>query len=191
MTNVIDDNLTKQIKAWQEKHLYPLLPLLTNTKSIPNVIFLRGISGSGKSTLSSSLSCLLGSEMVISLSADNYFTINGIYKFEINKASEAHKECVNSLELALQSPNIRYIIMDNTHTRLWHLHDAENLAKKYGANIYYIDIVVPDMPHFLLCLKRQCHNVPEGVLLDQWVNWEENPKSICIPMFISEKEVCI
>jgi predicted kinase len=183
--------MTKQIKAWQEKHLYPLLPLLTNTKSITNVIFLRGISGSGKSTLSNCLSHLLDSEKVISLSADNYFTINGVYKFKINKISEAHKECVKSLELALQSTNIRYIIMDNTHTRLWHLHDAENLAKNYGATIYYIDIVVPDKPHFLLCLKRQCHNVPEGVLLDQWVNWEEIPNSIRIPMFISEEEMQI
>jgi hypothetical protein len=33
-------------------------------------------------------------------------------------------------------------------------------------------------------LKRQCHNVPENVLLEQWSKWEEHPKSIHIPMFI-------
>lgn len=185
---IIDDNFKNQIKIWQEKYLYPLLPYLTNKKTVPHVIFLRGISGSGKSTVSTYLSCLLGSEKVVSFSADNYFIVDGVYKFELNKASEAHNDCVKSMELALQSPNIRYIIMDNTHTRLWHLHNAENIANKYGANIYYIDIIVPDKTHFLICLKRQCHNVPEDVLLEQWVNWEDNSKSMRIPMFVSNEE---
>jgi predicted kinase len=58
------------------------------------------------------------------------------------------------------------------------------MANKYNAGTYYIDITVPDKVHFTLCLKRQCHNVPEEVLLEQWTNWEEHPKSMCIPMCI-------
>jgi len=175
------------IKTWQEIHLYPLIEILKNTRIVSNVIFLRGISGSGKTTIRKFLYSLLGSENVVSFSADDYFTIDGIYKFNINKISEAHMECVKSLETALQS-SVPYIIMDNTHTKLWHLYNAENTANKYHANLYYIDIVVPDKAHFALCLKRQVHNVPEEVLLEQWVNWEEHPKSIHIPMFVSDKE---
>lgn len=171
-------------KSWEETYVYPILEQLKNTRALRNVIFLRGISGSGKSTLRSLLCSLLGSERTDSFSADDYFTRDGLYKFDINKISEAHMECVKSMEIALQNPNIQYIILDNTHTRLWHLSNAENMANKYNAETYYIDITVPDKTHFDLCLKRQCHNVPEEVLLEQWTNWEEHPKSMCIPMCI-------
>jgi len=179
------------IDKWHEMYLHPLLPSLKNTKTAKNIIFLRGISGSGKTTLSKSLSYLLGSETVVSFSADNYFTIDGVYKFDFKKAPQAHEDCVTSMELALRSSNYRYIIMDNTHTQLWHLNKAENIASKYDTTLFYIDIVVPDEAHFLLCLKRQCHNVPEDVLLYQWQNWESNPKSVLIPMFVSEEETAI
>jgi predicted kinase len=173
-------------KPWEKKYVYPLLESLKNTRSVASVIFLRGISGSGKTTLRNLLCSLLGSENAVCFSADDYFTKNGVYTFDINKISEAHAEYIKSMELALQSPNIRYIIIDNTHTRLWHLCNAENMAKKYNAETYYIDITVSDKAHFELCLKRQCHNVPDNVLLEQWVNWEEHPKSMRIPMFVSD-----
>jgi len=188
---VMSDILSKQVNKWQEKYLYPLLQSLKNTTSFKNVIFLRGISGSGKTTMSNAISHLLGSEMVVSFSADNYFTVDGVYKFDILKISEAHKHCVNSMEIALQSPTIRYIIMDNTHTQLWHLSHAENVANQYDAKLHYLDINVPDKAHFLLCLKRQRHNVSEDVLLYQWNNWEDNPKSERIPMFVSHEEESI
>jgi tRNA uridine 5-carbamoylmethylation protein Kti12 len=191
MSNIVEYNLNKQVHTWQKNHLYPLIPPLINNNKLKTVIFLRGISGTGKTTISNALSQLLGSENVVSYSADNYFTINGVYNFDIKRAPDAHKYCVNSMEIALQSPTIRYIIMDNTHTQLWHLYNAENIANKYCANLYYIDITVPDKAHFLLCLKRQRHNVPEDVLLYQWNNWEDHPKSKNIPMFVSDEEMSI
>jgi predicted kinase len=177
------DILSHQITTWEKDNLHPLLPILRNTHRIPHVIFLRGISGSGKTTLCNSLSHLLGIENVVSISADNYFIKNGIYKFQMSEISEAHRSCIISMEKALESSEFPYIIMDNTHTRLWHLTKAEEIAEKYGAKIFYLDIIVPDHADFLVCLKRQCHNVPEEVLLEQWVNWEKNPKSMLIPMF--------
>lgn len=177
------------INTWQEKYLHPLTLSLRNTKSLKNVIFLRGISGSGKTTISNALCHLLGYEQTVSFSADNYFIIDGIYTFDISKISEAHKNCVNSMEIALQTPTIRYIIMDNTHTQLWHLYNSENVASQYGANLYYLDIDVPDKGHFNLCINRQRHNVPKEILLEQWLNWEENSKSEHIPMFVSDEEL--
>lgn len=191
MSDILTDNMRKQVNTWQEKYLYPIITSLRNTNTLKNVIFLRGISGSGKTSISNTLSQLLGSEKVVSFSADNYFTIDGVYKFDINKVSDAHKDCVNSMEIALQSSAFRYIIMDNTHTQLWHLSNAEAIAKQYGANLYYLDINVPDKEHFLLCLKRQRHNVPEDILLYQWVNWEDNPNSKNIQMFVSDEEMYI
>lgn len=181
------DPITRQI--WQERYVYPLIPSLINTKNLKTVIFLRGISGSGKTNVSNILSQILGSEKVASFSADNYFTIDGVYEFDIKRISDAHRECVKSMEVALQSDTIRYIIMDNTHTQLWHLYNAETVANQYKAHLYYLEINVPDKAHFLLCLKRQRHNVPEEVLLYQWKSWEENPKSTIIPMYVSDEEM--
>ena len=183
------DTVTKQINTWREKYLYPLIPHLLTTKESKNVIFLRGISGSGKTTVSNALSKLLGSEIVVSLSEDNYFMVDGVYKFKSQNVTEAHKNCVHSMELALQSSAIHYIIMDNTHTQLWQLSNAETVAKEYDANLYYIDINVPDRAHFKVCLKRQRHNVSEAALLEQWTNWEENPKSKHIRIFVLDEEL--
>ena len=170
---------------WEEKYLHPLLPNLINTKTTPSLIFLRGISGSGKSTVSKFLRDALGPSNTVICSADNYFIKDSVYKFDITKVSEAHKDCLESMEAALQTPEIRYIIVDNTHTRLWHLQAAERTVQKYGAHIHYIDINVPDLAHLLVCLVRQQHNVSKETLLEQWTNWEIHPKSISIPMQIS------
>jgi len=169
------------MQTWTQQYLQPLLPQLTTT---PCVIFLRGISGSGKSTVSKFLTEALGPSKTIICSADNYFMKDGIYKFDITKVSEAHAYSIKCMEAALKSPEIRYIIMDNTHTRLWHLQAAERMAQKYGSQIHYIDIIVPDAAHLEMCLDRQRHDVPRVALREQWANWEPNPSSICIPMFV-------
>ncbi len=175
-------------KGWEEKYLYSIRSILTNTNTSKTVIFLRGISGSGKSTIANSLSRLLGPENTTVCSADNYFIKDEIYRFETSKLSEAHEACAIAMKSALDSSNIRYIIVDNTHTRMWHLYNTETLAKESGAEIHYLNIVVPDKEHVSLCLKRQIHCVPDNILLDQWLNWEEIPNSINIPMFVSDDE---
>ena len=191
MTDIATDKIINQINIWRKNYLYPLIPHLLTSKTSKNVIFLRGISGSGKTTVANALSQLLGPEMVVSLSADNYFMIDGVYKFKSQNLTDAHKDCVNSMELALQSSAIHYIIMDNTYTKLWQLSNAETVAKQYDANLHYIDINVPDKSHFHVCLKRQHHNVSENILLEQWTNWEENPKSKHIRMFVSDEELLL
>jgi uridine kinase len=175
-------------KVWEEKYLYPILSILRNTNTSQTVIFLRGISGSGKSTIASSLSQLLGTKNTAVCSADNYFIEDGIYRFESSKLSEAHEACARALKSALAFSNIRYIIVDNTHTRMWHLYNTETLAKESGAEIHYLNIVVPDKEHVSLCLKRQIHCVPDHILVEQWLNWEDIPNSINIPMFVSDDE---
>lgn len=176
------------MKTWIETYLQPIYKLVQNDTTMPTVLFLRGISGSGKSTVSSLLTHALGADKTVICSADDYLMVDGVYKFDINKLSDAHKQCIKSMEAAYQTPNIRYIIMDNTHTRLWHLEAAEEVARKHGSKILYIDIVVPDEAHLALCLNRQRHNVSKTTILYQWANWEVTPKSLHIPMFVSEEE---
>ena len=176
------------MESWELMYLHPIYQLVQNKTSRPTVLFLRGISGSGKSTVSTLLTKAFGADKTVICSADDYLMEDGVYKFELSKLSDAHKQCIKSLEASLKSPNVRYIIMDNTHTRLWHLQAAEEIARKHGSKIHYIDIVVPDKTHLGLCLNRQRHNVSKATILAQWTNWEINPNSLHIPMFVSEEE---
>jgi len=176
------------MKMWIETYLHPIYKLVQNDTAKPTVLFLRGISGSGKSTVSSLLTSHFGADKTAICSADDYLMEDGVYKFDINKLSDAHKHCIKSMEAAYQTPHIRYIIMDNTHTRLWHLEAAEEVARSHGSKIHYLDIVVPDESHLALCLNRQRHNVSKSTILSQWAKWEVNPKSLRIPMFVSDEE---
>jgi predicted kinase len=175
---------------WEEKYLHPLIRSL-KMDGPPAVVLLRGISGSGKSTLSNRLITLLGSDKVSHCSADHYFIDeNGDYHFDASNLPKAHAACIACLENALLTPSIRVIIVDNTHTRLWHMSTAEELAVKYGARIFVVEIVVPDQAHFSLCYQRQKHYVEKAVLYDQWIGWEKYLKPcIRVPMFVSREEM--
>ena len=175
---------------WEEKYLHPLVRSL-KMDGPPSIVLLRGISGSGKSTLSNRLITLLGADKVSHCSADDYFIDeNGDYHFDASKLPKAHKACIACLENALLTPSIRVIIVDNTHTRLWHMSNAEELAVKYGARIFVVEIVVPDQAHFSLCYQRQRHNVEKAVLYEQWIGWEKYLKPcIRVPMFVSKEEM--
>lgn len=175
---------------WEETYLKPLIPSLKGTRENKTVIFLRGISGSGKSVLCNFLFKSLGGvEKVVCCSADNFFIKNGVYKFDSNKLPEAHEACINTMEQALQNTSIRFVIVDNTHTQLWHMSKGETIAKAHGASVLVIEIVVPDRTHFVLCQKRQQHSVPELVHLDQWLKWENHPAPFArIPMFVSDEK---
>lgn len=175
---------------WEQKYLEPLVQNLT-TKGPPSVILLRGISGSGKSILCNRLTALLGADKVSHCSADDYFTDeNGAYHFDPSKLPDAHAVCVAALEDALVDPSIRVILVDRTHTRLWHMSNAEQVAKKHGARVFVLEIVVPDNAHFSLCYQRQRHNVPKDVLYDQWMGWEKYlGPCVRVPMFVSRQEM--
>ena len=175
---------------WEEKYIYSLVRSLT-TDGPPAVVLLRGISGSGKSTLANGLITLLGTDKAVRYGADDYFMDeNGEYQFDASKLPEAHAACMASLQNALLTPSMRVIIVDNTHTRLWHMSNAEQLANKHGARIFVVEIVVPDQAHFSLCYERQRHDVQKAVLYDQWIGWEKYLKPcIRVPMFVSKEEM--
>jgi predicted kinase len=189
-TLVLKMDNSQSEKTWEEIYIKSIIPKLTCVDYFgQHVIFLRGISGSGKSTVCEVLARLLGQEKVVYCSADTYFTCGKLYLFEPDKLHKAHKACVDSMEMALLTPGVSYVIVDNTHTQLIHLSAAEAIAEKYRAKMFYLEIVVPDINHLLICLKRQCHRVPVNVLLDQWLKWETHlHTTFRIPMFISNEE---
>ena len=88
------------------------------------IFLLRGLPGSGKSTLAKSL----GGEQV---EADQYFVVNGEYKFDPTKIRTAHEWCKNQVSdwMFLE---IKKIVVSNTFTQEWEMEEYYKMASQHG-----------------------------------------------------------
>ena len=111
-----------------------------------------GIPGSGKSTfvqknLANSVKC----------SADDYFMIDGVYKFDPKKLGEAHDQCFKNAVKAMLAG--KDVVIDNTNLRIEHIQKyidaAVNLSCLTELHLNFI-ICEPE-----LALSRNTHGVPE------------------------------
>lgn len=98
-----------------------------------DLILLRGVSGSGKTTLAERLA--VGKEAVFA--ADDYFMVDGEYKFDGSKLKDAHANCQARTEAAMVN-NDGVIFVANTFTREWEMKAYYDLAEKYGYRVYSI-----------------------------------------------------
>lgn len=99
------------------------------------LILIRGIPGSGKSTFAKTL----GGPV---FEADQFFMVDGEYKFDVTKLKDAHKWCYNSVETVMKGwdsvlPANR-VIVSNTFTQEWEMKSYYDLANKYGYRVHSI-----------------------------------------------------
>ena len=138
------------------------------------LLIISGISGSGKSTLAETLikrathfdqsieDDFCGS---IICTADDYFMVDGEYKFDSSKLGEAHKACIQKCEDSMQV-ELELIIVANTTTDKKSAKPYLDMAKQYGYNTHWT-ITVPhhsgtnqhDVPHIVL--SRQASNLQD------------------------------
>jgi len=115
----------------------------------------RGISGSGKSTLAKTLA---PKENIFS--TDDFFMVDGEYRFDPKKLGEYHKKNQQRVEEALKK-GISPIVVDNTNTQGWEIKPYVELADKYG---YGVELKEPNTPWKFdskELSKRNTHGVPE------------------------------
>ncbi len=123
-----------------------------------NLILVRGIPGSGKSTLSDEF-IKIGYRK---LEADQFFIVDGVYKFDPSKIRQAHEFCQkNALEAMKRGENI---CISNTFTRLSEMHFYLLHAKEYNYNVYIVKATGnhPDV-----------HNVPAETKAKMLARWEK------------------
>lgn len=127
---------------------------------------MRGVPGSGKSTLARSL--IKGSYGVIH-STDDFFVLNGEYRFNQNKLREYHDR---NYEAFYRSVNdgIPVVICDNTNAQRWHF---ERYVKAAYRAEYIVAFVVMPHPKAEVAAQRTIHKVPANVIqrmIDRWEN---------------------
>ena len=101
-----------------------------------SLILVRGIPGSGKTTFAEMLAKSLHAQV---FSADDYFLVDGQYKFNATKLGEAHTLCVQNTEDAMwgQEP---IIFVANTFTTPREMKVYFDIAAKYGYDVFSIII---------------------------------------------------
>ena len=120
------------------------------------LILMRGVSGSGKSTLAEKI-CAEQSSAVI-VSTDDYFIVEGQYRFDPKKLGEYHAANVNRTETFMVE-KCPCIIIDNTNCRAWEMKPYVELANAHG---YTVQIVEPEPVSFDELMARQAQRADQN-----------------------------
>jgi len=114
------------------------------------LILVRGLPGSGKSTLATRLAGML---YYNHLETDLYWMVDGEYKFDINRLTEAHEWCLDKTREYLEKGN--GVVVSNTFTVQRNMRPYFELAKE-------LDI----RPQVILCQGNfdNVHNAPVETL---------------------------
>lgn len=132
---------------------------------------IRGLPGSGKSSLGDAITNFIWRSKEEHFfkdfySADDYFTdYEGNYNFDPKKLKEAHEDCQNNVELAMQNEFVKKIAVCNTFSQAWEVEPYLKLAEKYEYS-----------PFVLECQNDfgSIHNVPEESIQAMEDRWERN-----------------
>uniref|UniRef100_A0A182NRQ7 Smr domain-containing protein n=1 Tax=Anopheles dirus TaxID=7168 RepID=A0A182NRQ7_9DIPT len=138
------------------------------------MVLMRGVPGSGKSYLARSLvdHTSGGDYRNHIFSTDDYFMVNGVYKFQPDALDAAHRfnqQNVQSKARDGWSP----IVVDNTHVRLWEMYPYVQIAADHG---YYLELLEPTT-HWKNNSRslaiRNTHGVPEPKIRSMLQNFEK------------------
>jgi len=88
-----------------------------------------GAPGSGKSTLAKTLGVVC--------EADQYFSLNGQYKYDKSKIGDAHEWCRNKVRslMSLKEPKI---VVSNINAEEWEFRPYVNMAQEFGYQVFYL-----------------------------------------------------
>jgi predicted kinase len=114
------------------------------------LILVRGMPGSGKSTLAAKIAAI---EYYNHLETDQYWMVDGEYKFDMSRIKDAHQWCQDSVREKLTKGY--GVVVSNTFTTQKEMKPYFDMAKEFGIR-----------PQVILCQGNygNIHNVPTDVL---------------------------
>ena len=126
---------------------------------------MRGLPYSGKSTKARELA----SEHGQIHSANDYFMVNGVYRYDVRQIRQAHEGNMEAFKKSLEE-KVPVVIYDNCNVRIWEFKDCISLAKQFG---YEVEILM--MPHHLgLKSYREANwrNIPHDKFMTMYQRFE-------------------
>ena len=119
---------------------------------------MRGVSGSGKSTLARKIA---EQEASVVYSTDDFFMVEGRYKFVPERLGEFHAANQMRTEMALRD-QCPLVIVDNTNCRAWEMRPYVQMALEHG---YTVEIVEPLPVGFDELMARQAQREDQNKAL--------------------------
>lgn len=130
------------------------------------VYIMRGVSGSGKSTRAREIAGRIG----VIHSTDDFFYVNGKYRFDPTRLSEYHDLNFRAFCGSLDK-NVPVVVCDNTNARCWQYARYVEVAKRMG---YLVRFVVLPHPMADEAARRTVHGVPVAVIQRMIDDWEDD-----------------
>jgi len=96
-----------------------------------DLFIMRGIPGAGKTTTALTLS----ENAWAVYSADDYFMVNGEYKWDVSKIGAAHKSCQDRVRRAMRK-GIDKLFVANTNTTAKEMAPYFKMAEEFGYRVH-------------------------------------------------------
>lgn len=145
---------------------------------MPTCIIMRGLPGSGKSSLAANLNADLHG---IICSADDYFMVDGEYRYDPAKIKKAHAACRQKFERALAER--QDVVVDNTHSRTWEYLPYVEAAREAGYKVEVHEIFCSGPVMARRFAERCRHGVPLDKVVAMFDRWELNPAGILLFLY--------
>lgn len=120
------------------------------------LIICRGLPGSGKSSLARTLA------PNANFAADDYFEVEGEYRFDPALLGEAHQQCMDNVRAAMEAGE-PVVAVHNTFSKAWEAAAYFRMAEECGYSVF----VVEAQNDF-----GNVHGVPEGAIQAMKARWE-------------------
>ena len=104
--------------------------------------------------------------------ADDYFMVDGEYKFDAAKLEEVHRLCQLGTRLALEKEK-SFVIVHNTFSMRWEMQPYLNLAEKHDYRVQVGDLFNAGLSVAELA-ERGVHDVPREAIKRMWGRWDHD-----------------
>ena len=124
---------------------------------------IRGLPGSGKTTFAKTLGCVYFS------ADDRMVDATGAYAFDPTKLADCHRGCQGDAESLLDRGESCAVA--NTFSCRWEIQPYRDLAARYGARLFVVDLFDANQSDFQLAL-RCVHGVPLETIGAMRARWQ-------------------
>lgn len=137
---------------------------------------LRGVPGSGKSHLANLLLDVPGT---VVYSTDDFFMVDGEYRFDPKKLGSYHAANQRRAREACAA-RTPHIVIDNTHVKAWEAREYVRMAFEHDYKVVFVEPTVPWAKDAEECAKRNTHGVPLETIKRMLDGWETFTADDCL-----------